>query len=284
MIVNVGIENVLNSLIGSEFDIEFYDQSGALNNIEKTRGNIGRYKSGASIFLTRTFLETSWLRLGKHKTFLEAYDEAKNNSISNFTELFDIENTRFIHSTDNLSDKISSTDYMNITLKQLTEEKYWDVWNGDTSNTYLNWKSYPEVPSSQSFGFAVRELLESVEKYYLIQFNSNKKIKLTNDGLKDASTNQIIELTGELLASGGWYKGETIIELEGEPMNLTTAIATVDWNTQKITYKSGKASQISFDKLSYENANLKSFIDYSIRTTEPIHDFLIGENWIIEPK
>lgn len=278
---NVRFSTFFRELVWSEIDgLEFYDANGLQQNITKVRGQVAKNNNGDTILITKGLLDAEWTYKPKFKTFVEAYNSANGNPYLNGLYPISIGVTiSAMPAQSNLST------FSEITLKSLVEDKLWVSWDGLLTHNYGVEKNSPYNPENlaEDFQDALKKLVEATSQYYLLQHNSNRKLKLTGAGLIDTATNQVVEVEPSLWIEGRWYRGD-IIEPEGEEiMDLTTAVAKVDWETENIVYAKGTTKELIIDKNGYENWQMKTSTRH-LRYTEPIYAFVIGANWNIVNK
>lgn len=280
---------------------EFENIEGLFQDIIFSNSKIAMHKiSGNPIKMTREFLNSTWRFKNTNKTFIDAYNHATTNNHGYLTR-----QGAFHSLSSGLSGiKLSDMKY-DISLKDLVETTMWDsVQESDfpvMSNGYRNGFSFegdkldnpPTNVSSWVFHDAVNGLLQIQPPVPYIQFNTNKKIYIDNDGVKYYETNQFVELEPSLYLSGSWYQEGTYPEEGGNPVEQPTltnktlleAVAQVNWDTQYIVYKKyDNNARITINtKQKYEEYSVSSFLTY-FHQGETLQSFVMDNNWEIVNK
>ncbi|UUV47070.1 hypothetical protein [Bacillus phage vB_BanS-Thrax5] len=276
---------------------EFENIEGLFQDIIFSNSKIAMYKiSGNSIKMTREFLDSTWKFKNTNKKFIDAYNYAITN---NHTVL-----TRHgaIHSLSSGLSGIKLRDMIDISLKDLVETTMWDsiqesdipiMSNGYGSGFAFEGDKLENPPTNVnywSFHDAVNRLLQIQPPVPHIQFNTNRKVYIDNDGVKDYATNQLIEFEPSLYLNGSWYEEGTYPEEGGNPVEQPTltdktlleAVAQVNWDTQYIVYKKyDNNARITINtKQKYEEYSLNQFLTY-FHQGETLQSFVMDTNWEI---
>lgn len=253
--------------------VEFEDVSGLFKNIIVSEEFGGVYSDNERIKLTKQFLSSEWKQVQKHKTFKEAYNDAVAKNYR-YTLCLDPYGQRFDVAYMGVA---NVRNIASIPLVRVVEDKCWEEFDVFPD-------PYGSVPPSthpeaEYFVMAVNimkhALEDSNDSYFLIQENTNRKIYLDNDGLKDATTNQIIELDKSLYVGGMWVKGEKV------KLDIYEATSTINWETQNLVYKEGTVSEGIFTKDKYKTDVIYNVINPDELT---VQEFLFGKIWSIKNK
>lgn len=264
--------------------IELINTSGLLKNIVPSRTKVATYNDGESILLSRTFLNAEWKYVEKHKTFVEAYTQAHNEGKTQIIGLIgnDYRFTEVARGASAMS--LIELPLSDMSFKDLVEGKIWDVYESWSTPLDGTQASSPNEPYNHSFTEAVDKMLKASVPHYMIQFNTGKKIHLDVDEIKDASTNQLVELDASLYLGGQWYVGEDVTEIGGTNMTLTEAVGQADLSTQDLVFLAGTTKEFRiYGKYVYEEVSLYNAMPKHIRDTETIHTILFANSWSLAP-
>lgn len=147
--------------------IELVDNIGLLRNVVPSRTKVATYKDGTNIGLTRTFLNTEWKYIENHKTFTEAYNEAKSQNQSQIVGLLG-DRYEFSYIGGGVeSMPISALTSLNISFKDLVEGKMWETYSGWSSPLDGEQASSPTEPRNFNFTETVENLLGASIPHYI---------------------------------------------------------------------------------------------------------------------
>jgi hypothetical protein len=266
---------------GAISSAELYEVNGLFEqNIIKSRDFVGTYKNGDKILLSNDLLNSQWKFVAKHKNLLDAYRDAKTQGNVAVIGLFE-----YGLSLDMTYDpnNINLMNFNRLSLKDLAEAKLWD--------SYSQWSSpigdgvgNPDYPQNYDFTGTVQKMIDATVPYYMIQFNTGRKIYLDSEGIKDANTNEIVQLDASLYLEGNWYAGENIEVVGGNKMYLADAVNQIDWETQDLVFLEGTQNEVVFDKFTYENTSLENHMPESIRYSENLNTFVLAQTWTLRNK
>lgn len=276
-ILEYGIDRIFYTLNYAQIENqEFEDVNGVIKNIVASTTHLGKHADGEEITLTRNFLNTKWRPVAKYRTFQDAYKSAVEKGYPNVGMIF-AEGSYYDLET---IETLNLSGYGDYSLKNLAEDKAWDSfekWTYKTIDAVIS----PSTPPSKDFGDTVAEMVKMTTSYYMIQHFTGKKIYLDSEGIKDASTNELVKLELSLYNDGQWYYGEIVGGTGEEDMDISTALNSIDWNTQRLVFAKGTTRELSFDSYTYQAMNLKNVVPSSMQNGETIKSFLLSKNWSI---
>lgn len=313
---------LLRMLLWGQVDgVEFKDNNNLLPNITFDRAKWGVYPDGSKIKLTKEFLEWSqWTFVKKHQTFLEAFNQAYNGNGNDGNKIYglyqDIVNYQLVQkefddyikapSTLQELEQYTLSTFSNLTLKELNSDKAWIAYVYDAnkelklrSGVYTPTLPYPQ--KSYSFIDAIYNNGSSNYQQYIEQFNTGKKIYMEyEDGIKDSTTGQYVELDATFITEGKWYWGQTfsgsgyippvtepetpeIIEGSGD-MNLTQALTNIDWSTQELVYSLGGTYEFIIKDESEYNDKIFSQYLYENLPNVNVKQLLLDSKWTVRTR
>ena len=235
-------------------DMEFFDVSNLYKNVLLSQVNLGRFIDGEKIKLTHTFLNSEWSLVEKHKTFMEAYkdSEEKHERLA----CLHGENPIIVY-TETGMESVMLQQFLNISFQDLIEDKYWAGF-ADVESFPVTTIDQTELITGFPFVTALEKLLLS-DSHYMVQYHTGKKIYVDEEGIKDAETEQLVQVDAGLHQGGYWYVGDKIGN-DGS-MTITDALTYIDWNNQVLIFGEGTEDEFIIEsKAVYEDIDLRDML------------------------
>lgn len=239
---------------GRVADMEFKDFATFFKNIKLSQTNLGTYDNGVPIKLSHTFLRSEWSFVEKHKTFMEAYKESETKHER--LVCLHGENPIIVY-TETGMESVMLQQFLNISFQDLIEDKYWAGF-ADVERFPITIVDQTELIAGFPFVVAVEKLLLS-DSHYMVQYHTGRKIYVDEEGIKDAETEQLVEVDAGFQQGGHWFVGDKIGN-DGS-MIIADALSYIDWNNQVLIFGEGTEDEFIIEaKVVYEDIDLRDML------------------------